>query len=189
LFYILQLIFAIIGIFIGIIAANKTYKIETGNILFDIIAPSILIAVLGVSFVFWYYKNKEKRMVLEKEVLSYKHERHKIINGHIGIKNDNELRKVEHKNIIYLSSKNRVCVVHSIDKDYEVHQLLGEMEVKLPKDTFLRIHKQYIVNTAYISTLRYFEGGRYMLHLSDDDESVLPIGKTYTEILKRRMNI
>jgi len=80
-------------------------------------------------------------------------------------------------------------VVHTKDKDYEVRELLGDMEKVLPKNIFLRIHKQFVVNTRFISGLRYYEGGRYNLHLADDDETVLPVGKSFTKDLKLRMKI
>lgn len=35
--------------------------------------------------------------------------------------------------------------------------------------------------------MKYYEGGRYMVYLDDEDESVLPVGRNLTPYLKQTL--
>jgi len=56
---------------------------------------------------------------------------------------------------------------------------LKKLQEELPKDQFIRIHKSYIANTAYISAL---EGNR--IHLKNQK---LPIGTSFKEEVMKRV--
>jgi DNA-binding LytR/AlgR family response regulator len=45
------------------------------------------------------------------------------------------------------------------------------------------------VNLRYVSRVQYYEGGRYRVYLEDDDDSTLPVGPTFTSMLKARLQI
>ncbi len=103
---------------------------------------------------------------------------------------DNESHHViNHGDIIYLSSHGKRTSFHTVGKDYESAQLLKDVEDKLPSEKFVRIHKQFIINTSYLESIRYSEGGRYMAFLKDDDESMLPVGRKFVPLLKSRLGI
>jgi hypothetical protein len=106
----------------------------------------------------------------------------------ISVRTDGEIRYLRFADIVYLSSSGRSSVVHTNSGDYEVFQLLGEIEKQVPS-AFLRIHKQFVVNTSRISRLRYYMGGRYNLYLNDEDENILPVGKSYLPALKQYLNV
>ena len=95
----------------------------------------------------------------------------------------------QYGDIVYLSSHGRKTLIHTEYKDYETGQLLKEIERKLPREDFIRIHKRFIVNLKYISRLQYYQGGRYLLYLKDEDENTLPVGPTYTNVLKEKLGI
>lgn len=103
---------------------------------------------------------------------------------------DNESHHVvSHRDIIYLSSHGKKTSFHTVDRDYETGQLLKEIEDKLPAENFVRIHKQFIINTAFLDRIQYYEGGRYMAYLKDDDESMLPVGRKFVPLLKKNLGI
>ncbi|MEM7179739.1 MAG: LytTR family DNA-binding domain-containing protein [Spirochaetota bacterium] len=85
--------------------------------------------------------------------------------------------------IIYISSDRKISRLHLEGKTIDTMHLLGDMEEKLPKEIFVRIHKQFIVNINYISHVEYFIHGRYSAHLKDSEESVLPVGRKYKDLL------
>lgn len=99
------------------------------------------------------------------------------------VRTDGEIRYIRFADIVYLSSSGRSTVIHTDNGDFEVFQLLGDIGKQLPGQ-LIRIHKQFIVSTSRISRLKYYMGGRYNLHLDDEDESILPVGKTYIRSLK-----
>ncbi len=96
---------------------------------------------------------------------------------------------ISYDDIVYISSHVRHAIVHTRDKDFEIAYLLKEIEDKLPNDSFIRIHKQYIVNIKYISYYQYMLGGQYEIFLKDDDETALPVGRKYAGPLRSKLEI
>ena len=91
--------------------------------------------------------------------------------GHIFIKTDNRLVKVNHADIHYIEGgKEYATVVTSTGKILTLTSLLKLAE-SLPAPQFLRIHKSYIVALDKIEVV---ERQRvYLLH------TVIPVGETY----------
>ena len=96
---------------------------------------------------------------------------------------------VKYSEIIYCTSQGKTTVIHTTERDYQIPQLLKDIDIKLPRDIFLRIHRRHIVNIHYIERLQYYEGGRHIVHLKDDDETILPIGKDMTKLLKKQLGV
>jgi len=57
--------------------------------------------------------------------------------------------------ILYLISDLRKIRLHTETKTYDYYGKLDEEELKLPSDTFCRIHKSYLINFSHIKTLTY----------------------------------
>lgn len=96
---------------------------------------------------------------------------------------------IDYGDIIYLSSHGKRTLIHTEEKDYETPQLMKDIEERLDRDIFIRIHKQFIVNVSYVSKIQYYRGGRYMAYLKDSDETMLPVGKNATSLLKKRLGM
>ena len=97
--------------------------------------------------------------------------------------------KIKYKNILYFASHGKSSTIHTSDGDYNISQLLKELADTIPSDIFLRIHKQFIVNINFIHRKQYYKGGRYIIHLKDEDDTVLPVGSSYTAILNEKLKI
>jgi len=91
--------------------------------------------------------------------------------------------------IVYLSAHNKSTVIHSIDKEYSSFRLLKEFEEDLPNSLFVRIHKSYLVNVTFVSNIRYDKGGAYLIQLKNEDETMLPVGRTYAPVLKVKLGL
>ena len=133
-----------------------------------------------------YYQPMRQRDLLEMK--------DKIIEGDtkkrlLSFKDGENHYVMECSDIIYLSSYGRKTIIHTANRDYETSVLLKEIVRKLPSDEFVRIHKRFTVNLRYVSRVQYHEGGRYRVYLEDDDDSTLPVGPTFTSMLKARLQI
>jgi hypothetical protein len=180
------------GAFAGVFISNAVFPCRvniSGEIIPGIVIPSLLISIIFIVVFTSIGRTKQRQTELENDLIRYKQEKAKMQKGSISVKEDDVVLKLDFQGVIYLSSSGRVSLVHTVGRDYQVNQLLGNMESSLPSDVFIRIHKQFIVNRRFIKGIRYNEGGRYNLYLSDDDENILPIGKAYTANVKRMMNI
>lgn len=153
-------------------------------VLFLVISGTIIIITMTIEHL------RKKKEDLEKNLNNIKA---KIINesrhNSISIKTDEGLHVFNFNDLVYLSSHGKRTTLHTEDKDYVINEILKEIENKLPGDKFFRIHKQFVVNMAYINQVKYFEGGRYMAYLKDEDSSALPIGRKNIFILKEKLGI
>ena len=95
---------------------------------------------------------------------------------------------VPYDDIVYISSSNRYSIINTIEEEFETPILLKEVSKKLPEG-FLRIHKQYIVNLKFVFKIEYTIGGQYEITLNDDNKTRLPVGRTYYNNLKKKLNI
>ena len=64
----------------------------------------------------------------------------------LSIREDEKYHIIKPDDIIYLSSHGKKTTVHTCDRDFETNQLMKNYEDKL-SDNFIRIHRQFIINT------------------------------------------
>jgi DNA-binding LytR/AlgR family response regulator len=78
--------------------------------------------------------------------------------------------------IVYVSAKNKSTYVHTFENQYLVDLTLGEIEKKLTRENFHRIHRSYIVNLNCIKEILRADGG-YVVVTSDRDETHIPVAR------------
>lgn len=91
------------------------------------------------------------------------------------------------KEIIYITSHSKNCVLHTVEGDTEVPVLMKDIIDRLPPDLFGRIHKSHVINLRYIHSLSHVISGRYRVRLRDDDETELPVGAAFLDSLRKKM--
>jgi DNA-binding LytR/AlgR family response regulator len=67
------------------------------------------------------------------------------------------------------------------DHTYSIHSSLKSVEEKLSKNTFLRVHRSFIINVGKIDTI---EGGTLIVH-----RNMVPVSDAYRAALYKRMQI
>jgi anti-anti-sigma factor len=85
--------------------------------------------------------------------------------------------------ISHLSANGRTTTIHTLDKSFTASRLLKDMKARLP-DSFLRIHRGFVVNARHVRALQYAMGGTYQVTLGDRSGTVLPVGRVYASALK-----
>jgi two-component system LytT family response regulator len=95
------------------------------------------------------------------------------------VKADSKLQKVNFADIIYVQGLQNYVVIHTINEKIISLQPLKRIEEQFPQNTFIRIHKSYIVSINYISHI-----GRNSIYMGNT-ELIVPIGNTYKEILRK----
>lgn len=61
--------------------------------------------------------------------------------------------KVIIKDILYIEAERNYCRIHSKDKQYLLVTTLKDMDEKLPKKHFIRVHRSFIVNVSQIQEI------------------------------------
>jgi len=68
-----------------------------------------------------------------------------------------------------------------VDGVYSIHSSLKSVEEKLSKNTFIRVHRSFIINVSKIDTI---EGGTLIVN-----HKLVPVSDAYRSGLYKRMQI
>ena len=58
---------------------------------------------------------------------------------------------IKHSDIIYAEAQRKHTIIRTVKTSLDVAKCLGEIEDMLPKESFSRVHKSYVVNFEHIS--------------------------------------
>ncbi len=93
----------------------------------------------------------------------------------ITIRADYKLYKINYESIIYIEGQSEYVKFYTTTKNITAYYTLKRLEVELPSDQFIRIHKSYIVSKNFIESI-----GSDFVQIQ---EKKLPIGSSYKEQL------
>lgn len=91
------------------------------------------------------------------------------------IKQNDGFQKIIWKDILYVESMENYVKIIFADRQLVAHQTMTSVEEMLPKDSFFRIHKSFLINTNYIDSI---SGGRIFIR-----NHILPLSRHRKEDL------
>lgn len=96
----------------------------------------------------------------------------------IFIRADRQMQKIDFDSIVYIESYSDYIKIHCKDKSIVTRETISNIEAKLPKTQFLRIHRSYIIAVRKIETFT-----NEFVTISD---KTLTISRSYkSEVLKK----
>lgn len=78
--------------------------------------------------------------------------------------------------IVFLSARNKSTYAHTFENQYLVDQTLGDLESRLARESFVRVHRSYMVNLNKIKEILRVDGA-YVVVVSDRDETHVPVAR------------
>jgi len=101
-------------------------------------------------------------------------------NDHIFIKSNQKQVKLSYDQIMYVEAFADYVKLYTPEKRYITLQTMKNMEQKLPKEKFIRVHRSFIVGIKYINTFNSSE--------LEIGSVKIPVGKNYKDefLLKLR---
>lgn len=93
---------------------------------------------------------------------------------------DKKKVKVYADDILYIESLKDYVSIHTKDRNIITKFQIGEMDKLLEEDRFLRIHRSYIINVSKVTAYNAIE--------VELGSTVLPLGRTYKEVVERRLS-
>ncbi|CAM1355362.1 MULTISPECIES: LytR/AlgR family response regulator transcription factor [Tenacibaculum] len=94
---------------------------------------------------------------------------------------DRRLVKIDIPSIYVVEAKGDYIKVKTEEKNYIVHSPLKKIEEKLPSESFLKVHRSYIINTNEIIDI---EDNSVLIK-----QDVIPVSRSNRNELKRRLNL
>lgn len=91
-----------------------------------------------------------------------------------------KMLKINYHDVIYVEGLNNYIVIHTPQCKHVVYLTMKEIESGLPEETFIRIHKSYIINIDLVTQM---EGNKITIA-----NRPLPIGSSYKEKLLKKVN-
>lgn len=89
---------------------------------------------------------------------------------------------VEQDQIEYLKACKQTTEVHILDGTiYEANMRIGELELLLKSEIFIRIHKSYIINRIYVHSLEYPNDG---MDIIMNSKISLPVSRRKKRVVK-----
>ena len=67
--------------------------------------------------------------------------------------NGNDTKRILAKDILYIETKGRGCIIHTIDRCYECSEKINDLEKKLEEYGFFRCHKSFLINLNSVEHL------------------------------------
>lgn len=140
-------------------------------------------AVKGYKYHIYRYILKDEPELIKRRTINEVFEEYGRRYKTAEISNGNERISIRLRDIYYIESLRKQTTIHLADKEISCYSPLKNFESDYAKYGFVRIHKSYIVNADRISSV--VSGRELML----DNGVVLPVGRKYSESLKKTMRI
>lgn len=132
------------------------------------------------------YKNeKEKEIIRERDLLYSLVESKEVKESKewIFVKSNSRLVKINTNDIYFIEALKDYVVINTLEKRFTIHSTMKDIEKKMGREDFLRVHRSYIVRLDKIVLIEYPN-----LTL-DKDKKIIPIGGSFKEELVKRINL
>ena len=90
--------------------------------------------------------------------------------------------------IIFLSARNKSTYAHTYENQYLVDMTLGELEGKMMRETFTRVHRSYLVNLNKVKEILRLDGS-YVVVAADRDETHIPVARRQVRVFRESVGI
>lgn len=105
---------------------------------------------------------------------------HSEPSDYIFVKADKKLIKIRFDEINYIEGLKDYVILHTPNGRVVTLQTMKSLELKLPSEIFMRVHRSFIVNLGNISII---EGNTVQIN-----KKIIPIGKNYKDLLLKVIN-
>lgn len=107
--------------------------------------------------------------------------------GKLAISVDDSIVLVNIEDILFVGLIEGEVTIQTITEFYHTADTLAMLEKKLPSQSFVRVHRGYIVNVHHISEVQPWFNSTYNLVMKNDKR--VPVSRTYAKELKKRLGI
>ncbi len=104
---------------------------------------------------------------------------------YIFIKNKSRFIKTNVEDLYFVEALKDYVIFHTEKDKYTLHCTMKEIESRLPKNTFARVHRSYIVNMDKIHIIEYVNS---TIKLEETGKE-LPLGASYKQGLFKKFNL
>lgn len=104
---------------------------------------------------------------------------------YIFIKNKSRFIKTNIEDLFYVEALKDYVIFHTLKEKYTLHCTMKEIESRLPKNIFARVHRSFIVNMDKIHIIEYVNS---VIKLEETGKEI-PLGASYKQNLFKKFNL
>ena len=98
---------------------------------------------------------------------------------YIFVKSDKKFIRIHYSDILYIEGLKDYVIIKTRESRVIALQTMKSLEKKLPADTFIRVHRSYIININFIDAVV----GNTVEMTEDGKLKMIPVGKNYKDDL------
>lgn len=133
-----------------------------------------------VSFERFYRAAEKARKIIDAAPVAVVPESTAADNHGLFVKTEYKIQRIDFASILYVEARQNYVVIVTTGGQVMSLQSIKSIEEKLPGNTFMRVHKSYIISLHKIDTI---ERSRIFI-----GEAVIPVGDSYREAFFSRLN-
>lgn len=191
-------IFIIIGfLIIWSIIISSLIRLYTKENLLVLFLINLLVFGL-FSYLLFLFSNKifslqeenselEEEILKEEKIIIEEESKPKEFLERISVKTGQKLDVLIPKEIMFLQSNGDYVSIYSKDNVYLKEQTMKYFESNLPPKQFIRIHRTYIVNVDFISSINSYKKNQFIVKLKNNYE--LKASQSGYKLLKETLSI
>ena len=103
-----------------------------------------------------------------------------VKSDYIFVRSERKMVKINFDDILYVESLSDYIKIHTKDTVLVTRETISNLEMKLPSQQFLRIHRSYIINLSKTDS--------YTNEFIEIDKNAIPISRTYKENVLKKLN-
>jgi len=101
------------------------------------------------------------------------------------VKSGDKILLINVDDIVYFEAKDKYTFLHTFDHQHIIDFTLADLEGRLDKTNFIRIHRSNIINLKYIHELVKWFGGKYKVRLKDKNQTELLVSRGYVDQIQK----
>ncbi len=130
-----------------------------------------------------YKHGKEKDVKKERDMLYSLVEGRESDNSVVFVKSNSKMVKIRTKDIYFVEALKDYVIINTANARYTVLSTMKNIDEKLSKKDFIRVHRSFIVLIDKIVAIDH------NVLLMEDDKKEIPIGGSYKDELVSRLNM
>ncbi|MDY6790631.1 MAG: LytTR family DNA-binding domain-containing protein [Thermodesulfobacteriota bacterium] len=109
----------------------------------------------------------------------------------ISVENKGRILLLDPEKIFFCRSKAKKLVIYTQNNQFVCHSVstLGKLETMLLPYHFFRSHRAYLVNLSRIREVIPWFNGRYLVHMSDEKSTEIPVSRSRARNFKNKLGI
>lgn len=106
----------------------------------------------------------------------------------IPIRERGKITLINQEDIIFAESQGKKVFIYTDTNEYPTNYTLNELENRLDRNTFFRVHQAFIVNLNRIKEIESFGEGSYLINLEKSKKQIM-LSRARAKVLRKKLGL